>query len=177
MQTIKRSLLLINILGGLAVLGSYAWGFMAYPNAGQVLWGGVPADLRSLYTASMFLAAAGYFAFSIFILQLDPQKTTLLNRNGFKFINPLYAGILIPSAFWLPLTILAIEVGRQPLAWLVKLDLTLVAIASLGLVFALINIRPRRPGWLHGLGLLGSVLFCFQTVILDAIVWSIHFHL
>jgi hypothetical protein len=38
----------INLLGGFAVLSSYAWGFVAHPETVGALWGGVPEALRPL---------------------------------------------------------------------------------------------------------------------------------
>lgn len=71
----KWLLLLINIIGGAAVLGSYALGILTHPDAGQVLWGDVPESLRALYTANMFLAAIGYFALIYYLLfRVDPVK-------------------------------------------------------------------------------------------------------
>jgi hypothetical protein len=177
MHPSKKSLILINVLGGLAVLGSYALGFLTYPNAGELLWGGVPASLRPLYTTSMFLAAGGYFIFSLYILSLDPRETKMLGQPGYRIFNALFAGILIPSALWLPLTVLAVGQASQVLVWLVRLDLALVAIASLGLIISLFKVRPRKTIWYHRLAILGCVLFCFQTVALDAIIWSAFFNL
>jgi hypothetical protein len=177
MHPSKKSLILINVLGGLAVLGSYAWGFLTYPNAGQLLWGGVPGNLRSIYTTSMFLAAAGYFAFSTYILHLSPGDTMIQNQPGYRVFMFLFAGVLIPSALWLPLTVLAVGQASQTLVWIVRLDLALVAIASLGLILSLLMVRPRKTVWYHRLAILGCVFFCFQTVVLDAIVWSAFFHL
>jgi hypothetical protein len=58
----RRSLLALNVIGGTAVLASYVVGLGAVP--GDALWGGVPESLRPLYTVNMFLAAAGYFLFT-----------------------------------------------------------------------------------------------------------------
>ena len=177
MHTPKKSLILINLIGGLAVLGSYAWGFLTHPNAGEALWGGVPASLQPLYTISMFLAAGGYFAFSLYILRLNSSEPKFLKRTSYKIFIALYAGILIPSALWLPLTLMAVGLASQALVWLVRLDLALVAIASLGLLIAIFKVKPQRSTWNHRLAILGCVFFCFQTVILDAIVWAVNFHL
>jgi hypothetical protein len=58
MDAIKRWLIAIILIGGVAVLGSYIWGILAYPDAGQILWGGVPEIIRPFYMVNMFLAAA-----------------------------------------------------------------------------------------------------------------------
>jgi hypothetical protein len=178
MQAKKLVLIIIVLIGGGAVLGSYAYGVLAHPGAGEILWGGVPQGIRPLYTACMLLAASGYFAFTYFILfRLDPGDTRLARRFGFGAFNVLYAAILIPSALWMPLTLLAVE-GSSPAAlWLVKIVLWVVGGASLGLFYALMTIEPRRPGWTYRLAVAGSVFFCIQTVILDAILWVATFRL
>lgn len=175
MHAKKWLLLLINIFGGTAVLGSYVYGLRSAPNAAALLWGGVPEALRPLYTTNMFLAAAGYFAFSAFILQLSTTDTRVSSRFGFGLFNVLYAAILIPSALWMPLTLLAVEQSALVWLWLVRIVLAAVGLASLGLLMALLNVQPRRPAWLQRIAVLGSLFFCFQTVILDAVVWVAYF--
>lgn len=172
----KWLLLIINLLGGAAVLGSYAYGVRSHPNATNVLWGGVPASIRPLYTAGMFLAAAGYFAFIYFILfRLDPDKARVEHRFGFGIFNALFAAILIPSALWMPLTFAAAAASSVALLWVVRLVLAAVGIASLSLLVALLNVEPRQPTWAYLLAVTGCVAFCLQTAVLDMIVWSAYF--
>ncbi len=175
----KRSLLLlINIIGGAAVLGSYVLGILTHPDAGQVLWGQVPESIRPYYTANMFLAAIGYFAFIYFILfRLNPIKTRVAGRFGFGLFAALFAGILIPSAFWMPLTFLAVEQSSLALVWLVRIVLWLVGLASLALFYAILKVEPRQPLWAQRIALVGSIIFCLQTVFLDAIVWIFYFRI
>ena len=177
MHPLKRVMLAINVLGGMAVLGSYAWGFRTHANASEILWGGVPGAIRPLYTAGMFLAAAGYFAFTYFILfRLPPDETKVAGRYGFDLFNVLYAIILFASAHWMPLTFAAIEAHSLPLAWFVRLILAIVAAASLGLLAALLRVEPKRPLWAQRLAGIGAAAFCAQTAVLDALVWSAFFH-
>ena len=172
----KWLLVIINLIGGTAVLGSYVYGFQARADAGQILWGGVPQVIRPYYTIGMFLAATGYFAFTYFILfRLPVQHTKVAGKYGFSLFNVLYIAILVPSALWLPLSLLAVEQSSQVLGWVVRIVLAVVAVASLGLFFALHKVQPRQPVWAHRLSLLGSVGFCFQTVLLDAILWGVLF--
>jgi hypothetical protein len=77
----------------------------------------------------------------------------------------------------MPLTLLAAEQPTPALLWLVRLDLWTVAASSLGLLWALLAVEPRQPRWAHRLALVGSILFCLQTVILDATVWVSFFML
>ena len=136
MPAVKRWTFLINLLGGAAVLGSYVLGFRTHPEAGTVLWGGVPPGIR-----------------------------------------PLYAAILIPSALWMPLTFVALKSSTLVILWMVRVVLAVVGLASLSLLIALLNVWPPRPLWAHGLAVAGSIAFCLQTTVLDAIVWSALFSL
>ena len=176
-RTKKQSWVFINILGGVAVIGSYILGFLTRPVEAGMLWGGVPAQLRTLYTTNMFLAASGYFIFSLFILLKNENEIRVSNRFGFGSFLVLYLLVLIPSALWMPLTILAIGQSSLAWLWLVRVDLLVVALASLGILYALITMQPRRPTWFHILAVAGGLFFCFQTVILDATIWSILFRL
>lgn len=176
MQTKKWLTVIIIVVGGIAVLGSYVYGIQAYSGEADLLWGGVPKAMLPFYTANMFLAALGYFAFTYFILfRLSATQTSVLRQFGFGVFNILYTAILIPSALWMPLAILAVEQPGAGTIWAVKLALWVVGLASLALLFALWKVEPRQPGWAHRLAVIGSVFFCIQTVILDAIVWTAYF--
>ena len=174
----KWLMLLVNIVGGSAVLGSYALGILTHPNASQVLWGEVSERIRPYYTANMLLAAMGYFAFIYFILfRLDPVKTRVAGRFGFGLFSALFAGILIPSALWMPLTLLAVERSSLALVWAVRIVLWLVGLASLALFYGILKVDPRQPLWAQRAALVGSIAFCIQTAFLDAIVWIFFFRI
>lgn len=120
MHPFKWWLLAINALGGVCVLGSYAWGLGTHPGSGTLLWGGTPTAWQRLSTANMLPAALGYLAFTTFLLAL-------------------------------------------------------IAIASLGLLAAVGSLPVRRPAWAWRLALVGCAVFCLQTVIFDAMIWSVYF--
>ena len=158
------------------MLGSYVQGILTHPGAGQILWGEVPQSIRTFSTAGMFLAAVGYFSFTYFILlRLNPNDTRVTTRFGFGVFNAIYAVILITSALWMPLTFLAVEQSSQVLLWTVRIVLVVVGAASLGLLFALLKVKPRQPLWAYRLAVIGSVFFCIQTVLMDAILWGSFF--
>jgi len=176
MNAKKWMMLVINLLGSGGVIGSYIWGFLTHPNAGQALWGGVPDSIQPFYTAGMFLAATGYFAFTYYILfRLNPSETRVFNRFPYGLFNVLYAAILIPSALWMPLTLFALEGPSLGFLWAVRIVLAMVGLASVGLLFALLKVEPRLPRWAHRLAVAGCAGFCLQTAILDAIVWVAFF--
>jgi hypothetical protein len=178
MHPARRSLLWLNGVGGMAVLGSYAYGFASNPLTRSELWGGVPLALQPLYTVSMLLAAIGYFAFSAFVfLRLDPEGARIGGRFGFGAFHALYALILLPSALWLPLTFQMLESPSRVLWVVIRVTLGLVALGSLGLVAALASASPHSAPGSRRLAIAGAIAFSFQTALLDALVWPAYFPL
>lgn len=170
----RFQLIALQLLGGPLVLGSYAWGFLANSAAMGALWGGVPEAARPLYTVNMFLAAAGYLLFAHTItFRLDLKTSRIAGRDGFRWFATCLALVLFPSAAWLPLTAVMLENPSTGLWWLIRIDLALVALGSLGIAVGLALPRPAPRG--RALALVGALPFCFQTAILDALVWPAYF--
>ena len=164
----KRTMLVLNVVGGIAVLGSYAWGIATHPGNAGVVWGGVPESLKPLYTASMVSAALGYFLFSGFLLfAVDPARL--------RTTNLMYALILGPSALWMPLTFRMLETPAFGLWIAIRVVLALVGFGSVGVLVALMAMGPGTSRWAHRLAILGALAFCIQTALLDAIVWPAYF--
>jgi hypothetical protein len=176
MDTRKLLMIVIVVLGGIAVLGSYVYGFQASGGETDLLWGGVPESLRPVYAANMIPAAIGFLVFTYYIIfRLKPAETKIGERDGFGVFNWIYAAILIPSALWMPFTLQAVEQNSPAWAWAVRLDLAIVGLASLAMLYALWKVRPRQSVAVHRLAMSGSIFMCIQTVILDAIIWSAFF--
>ena len=173
MDSRKKTLLLINIIGGAAVLGSYAWGLATHPGQGNALWGAVPQILREISTVTMLLAAAGWLIFYIFLLFKVDLDTVRINLGaGFKAFSVLSLAVLLPSALWMPVTFAYIA-HPSTLIWMVdRLVLILVGLASLGLLSALMNIQPRKPALFFWLAFGGCALLCIQTALMDALIWA-----
>lgn len=172
----KRGLVLINLLGGLAVLGSYAYYLAANPATRTNLWGNVPETLRPAYTVSMLLAAAGYFAFTYFVLlRVDSRDARIAEAYGYRFFLWIYTGILVPSALWMPLTFRMFEEPGWGVWIAVRVVLAIVGICSLALVWSIASVRPAGPAWTRVLALAGAVAFAVQTALLDALVWPHYF--
>jgi len=168
----------LNVLGGIAVLASYVVGIAMHPDSSGAVWGGVPESLQPLYTASMLLAAAGYFLFTSYaFFSLDAQSVRVFGRYGFGAINVNYAGILVPSALWMPLTFEMLAAPDR-IVWLsIRIVLLIVGAASLALLAAVATAVPPGPKGSRSLAILGAVLFSFQTAVLDAVVWPAYFPL
>jgi len=171
MHSHKKAWLVINVLGGAAILGSYAHGLSTHDNAAELLWGTTPEELKAVYGVTMLLAAAGYVPFSyLFFFRTDPAKVTIASF-GYGLINTFYAMIMVFSALWMPLTFAYFDEPSRALWLAIRVDLFLVGLGSLGLLFALFVMKPRAGGLLGVLALLGLLLFTLQTAFLDAVVW------
>jgi hypothetical protein len=164
--------LVILVLGGTAVLYSYAHGIINNPDTRGLLWGNVPEGLLPLYTVSMFSAATGFFLFSFYVLfKVDPESSRVADRLPASIYYWIYVFILVPSALWMPLTFAYLEAPSAGLWTAIRAVLFLVGLASAFLIYAIATTRPGGGKISRVLALLGSVLFTFQTLVLDALVW------
>ncbi|MBM3156917.1 MAG: hypothetical protein FJ004_06495 [Chloroflexi bacterium] len=176
MHSLQIALGGMNIAGGILVIGSYVQGIRANPANSNALWGGVPTSIIPLYTVCMLLAAAGYFAFSYYVFfRIDPDIAEIGNVFDFKLFLILYGLILFPSALWMPLTFAMLKKPGRALWWAIRITLFVVGLGSLGLLLALLGLEPVESAPLRWLAVSGSVFFCVQTALLDALVWPKYF--
>lgn len=176
MQRQQNWLAALVVVGGAAVLSSYAYGLLAPGADSGALWGGIPGSWLPAYQANMVLATAGFFAYTYFLLlRVDPGAVSIGGRFRFGLFYLLYAGILIPSALWMPLTLAMLRQPGDLLWWAVRAVLTAAGLSALGLTAALVALTPRKPRWAYVLAVVGSLPFTLQTLILDAILWPAFF--
>ncbi|MDP8223925.1 MAG: hypothetical protein P9L99_11235 [Candidatus Lernaella stagnicola] len=172
MQRTKLELFLINLAGGVAVLGSYAYGLLTHPGRGNELWGGVPDGLQGVYGISMLLAAAGYLLFFFHVVvRMRPEEVKLFRGLPFRFFHVLFGMILLPSSLWMTLTFAYLDTPTTLLWLAVRLVLALVALGSLLMLIALAQLRRRAPDQFWWPSVLGAALFTFHTLVLDALLW------
>jgi len=167
--------LVINLLGGFAVVASYVAGMVSHPNTEQLIWGRITPALKSIYLVSMPLAVLGYLLSLYFILfQLDAGTVQIWGSDGFPVLDIIFAVILVFSAFWMPLTYKLIE--TQWRGWFyIRMVLFFVALGSLALLCAFLMISQKEPAWSYWLAVAGAVVFFIQTGIIDAFVWPAMF--
>jgi hypothetical protein len=166
------TLLIIIIIGGLAVIGSYVFGFITQPGSENALWGGVPDWLRPFYTISMVISVLGFFAFVTFILfRIDPTQVKIAGRFEFSLFYVIFLGILIPSALWMPLTQMMTHHPSKGLWIGIRLVLVLVGLSSCAVVWALFFLGTREPHLHYWMAFVGSAYFAFHTAFLDMILW------
>ena len=170
MDTQQWALVGINVVGGLLVLASYFRGLRSDPRAGDVLWGAVPARIRPVYAASMISAAAGYFAFTYYVLfVLTDEVEVFGSLNAYWLFHVLYALVLFPSALWLPLT-LAMDRRPSRRLWVtIRVTLAVVGLASLCILASLLSLDLHDSAYVHWIAVVGAVFFCVQTAVLPSL--------
>lgn len=166
-------LLLMNVLGGAAVLGSYVLWLRGSPGGADALWGGVPARLRPVYTVSMILSAIGYLAIFYYLhFEPGPDEVTIGGGLGFVWFIPVIVLMLFPSALWMPLSSLYADRPSRG-AWIgVRAVLFVVGLASIALAWALFTLRPNNSDTAYWFAVVGSCYFAFHTFVLDAVLWA-----
>ena len=171
----KLLFVLINVVGGIAVLGSYAYGFVAYPDAVAALWGDVPEGLIGVYTGNMFLAATGYLLVFAYLLSQVPTDTRTGNGGLlFERLNMLYGAVLFCSALWMPLSFALLDAPNQDLWWCIRAVLLTTGIAAI-VIGLQVHRHAVQRGRLFKVALAGYLFFCLQTAVLDALIWPAFF--
>jgi hypothetical protein len=166
-------LLLVNIVGGIAVIGSYVLGLRGESGGSNALWGGVPKNIRPVYTVSMLLSAIGYLAVLYFVFfVVDPDKVVIGGRFGFALFIPIILLILLPSAFWMPLTNRFVSDPGTGMWIAIRAVLFVVGLASIALAWAFFALKPSNHGVAYWFAVAGSCYFAFHTLVLDAVLWA-----
>ena len=168
-------LAVIAVLGA-GVIGSYIQGIAANPGGAEKLWGGVAGGLRNFNYITMLLAVAGFFLFTYYLFFCtDPATAKVAGGLNFWVFIVIYALILLPSAFWMPLTFNVLASHNASAWFAVRAVLFIVGFASLALIIALLTLQPRNPDTAYWLAVVGSILFCVQTLVMDAFIWAANF--
>ena len=162
----RGAFVVLNVVGGTAVLASYVLWLGNPSNDAGALWGSIGGFGRALYTASMLAAVAGYFAFAPWLLVHGDRAPLSFHR-----VNLLLALVLLPSALWMPLAFEYLDVPTRGLWLTMRAGLLITGLASAALVRAVASV-PATPGSrTRTLALAGVLAFTFQTLVLDALVW------
>ncbi len=171
MKLNQKIFLAINIVGGILVLGSYYLGLQGGSGV-EVLWGGVPENIRPVYTMSMLVCAVGYFVFFGYIMSnLTGKRFSREFKYSEKMILILFSLILGASALWMPLVNLMVA-NPSPLLWVaIRLVLAIVGLASFGVAIVLWKTAPKTKGFFYYSALISMIWFTFHTLVLDAIIW------
>jgi len=169
-------LLAVIAICGTAVIGSYVYGIFTHPGSGEKLWGNIQGTLRIINYISMLLAVIGFFAFTYYIFsRINPDEARIAGYFNYWIFIVIYALILLPSAFWMPLTF-NMMTSPSTSTWIaVRAVLFLVGLGSLCLLAALLTIQTRVQDVSYWLAVGGAAAFCLQTAVLDSFVWPAYF--
>ncbi|MDP6771973.1 MAG: hypothetical protein QF704_14825 [Anaerolineales bacterium] len=168
-----QEFVVVNVIGGIAVLCSYVLGLLLYPGVRESLWGGVTGDWRPIFTISMLFSAIGYLAFCYFVgFKSNGESSPLVENSALSILCALF---LIASTVWMPSTIAYINTN-QVLWWnLVVGSLWVTALSLVGLVFLVIGAKVEAPTLHKYLTIAGVTYIAFHCLILDAVIWAVKF--
>ena len=178
MISTKMIFVLVNVVGGVAVLGGYAWCLRLYPEHGEALWGGVHGTLRTIFTLSMVPAVAGYLTFCyVTIFQGDTVAFGKVSGLGVNIIVILAILFLASAAMWMPALIAYIRSGVR-VWWVVCVASLWVTALSL---LAMTGVTAISSG--EGISVIsknasvaGLAYITFHCLVMDAIVWVLLFN-
>ena len=96
--------LLLNVVGGVAVLGGYWHGIEAHSGENDRLWGEIPEAVRGVYTFCMFPAAIGYLVSFAYLMKADWSQLRFASRPAAGVLWALHSIFLLTAALWMPLS-------------------------------------------------------------------------
>jgi len=151
MRTEQIILLIIIIIGGAAVIGSYVFGLRGQSGGANVLWGGVPENIRPVYTVFHDSFRPELFRFPL--LHFLPPRAfpgSIGGVAGFTLLYVIFIFMLVPSAFWMPLTNMYVSNPGTGIWIGVRVVLAVVGLASIALLWALLTMQGKVTGHLTG---------------------------
>lgn len=165
----------MNLIGGIAVLGSYFLCMYLYPEFKEAFWGGIYGNTRNIFLASMVPAAIGYLAFLYCVLL--KQGLGILEYEG------VFGGLtlvifcvcfLVASSILMPALVMFLKTGSD-LWWSVVVTVLWITSVSLAcMLFVVVfsvgeGVIYRR---IASYGLAYIMLHCF---VFDATIWVLNF--
>jgi|TARA_B100001142_G_scaffold219604_1_gene217798 hypothetical protein len=169
---VQTQFLLINIFGGIAVLGGYVIALINNPETRNELWGGVPENLRLWITAFMFISAFGY-CFAMYYLIFDEGLSLdfFWGKFDYKLIRILLIIFLLTAALWIHTTFLYIESGSKFHWGLVQFELWLTGVSVFLIMLGIASATKVENSNLHFYSIIGLSTISFHCLILDAFLW------
>ena len=173
----KRLFFLLNLVGGIAVLGGYAYGIWTHFGEGHRLWGGIPEAIRPTYTTCMFPAAVGYLVSFAYLMRVDWAELRIGSKPARNRLFVLHSIFLTTAAMWMPMTWHALDHGVPSLFWPIQVVLLVTGLSSLAIAWTYRQLtEPPRPTWARRC--FWALLFLvWQCLILDSIVWPRFFEI
>lgn len=171
--------ILVNVIGGLFVLGSYISCLAAYPQYRMALWGGIDGNLRNLFSVSMLPAALGYLMFLYFMVFKSGIDVFGSNSLLGSYTPSIFCAVfLTASTIWMPATVIYIHT-TQRLWWnIAAMSLWVTAGSLLALLGLLGTTFGESIDWSSRqryLAIAGLGYLAFHCTAFDAIIWASRF--
>ena len=169
---IQTQFLLINIIGGILVLGGYVIALINHPETRNELWGGVPENLRPWITTFMFISAFGYcFAMYYLIFDEGLELSFFWEKFDYQIIMILLIVFLLTAALWIHTAFSYISTGSKILWNFVQLELLLTGISIFFITLGLASATGVKNTSFHFYSVFGLSVISFHCLILDAYLW------
>ena len=170
--------LIVNLIGGVAVLGSYAIGLGYFPEYRDELWGGINGIWRNVLITVMLLSGAAYLTFCYFIVFREDIHTYgthfILGPHTISLLTGLF---LLSATMWMPSAILYMHTENN--IWWVftvgALWVTALSLLSLTGMYAFSTTAPI-PVFDRIVCTVSLSIITFHCLVLDAIIWVFVFH-
>ena len=173
---VQTQFLIINVIGGIAVLGGYVIALINHPKTRGELWRGVPENLRFWITLFMFISAFGYcFAMYYLIFQDGLDLDFFGGKLNINFMKGLLIIFLITAACWIHTTFAYLEHGNQILWTFVQLELWLTGITVFLMMIGVATANGVNNSFLHNTSVIGLGIISFHCLVLDAMLWISRF--
>ena len=168
--------ILINLIGGIFVIGSYVIGFNSELEDKLALWGGISGKTRQVFTVSMLFSATGYLAFLFYMIfkgGLDNNDNpTLLGLDAFLILCIIF---LVSASIWMPGTVKFLETSLT-YWWLITIAvLWITAISLVAMLIILLSTNNIEHNLSLKLATIGIGYIAFHCLVLDAIIWVLKF--
>jgi hypothetical protein len=169
---IQTQFLLVNIIGGILVLGGYIFALMSHPTTRNELWGGVPENLRLWITAFMFVSAFGYcYAMYYLIFDEGLELSFFWGKFDYRIIMILLIVFLLSAASWIHTAFTYIDTGSKNSWNFVQLELWLTGISVFLIMLGLATATGVKSTIFHFYSVIGLIAISFHCLVLDAFLW------
>ena len=167
--------LIVNVIGGIFVVGGYVVGFSLFSEAKETMWGGINSSQKPIFQISMIFAALGYLLFCyIAMFKFGHNWSNLMDIDA-VIVLILSASFLMSAALWLPLGIWYQETGVRTAFVLMVLVLWVTALSLLAITLLLVFREMEISLVTKVIACLGIGYITFHCLVFDAIIWVLKF--
>ena len=169
---IQNQLMIINIIGGLFVLGGYVYALINNPTNRMQLWGGVPENYRSWIVGMMFVSAFGYcYAMKFLLLDEGIPLKFYYGLLGERFFLITQIIFLLSAALWIHTTFSHLNEPSQIKWFLINIELWSTGLSILAIFLGVVFINDRPSTYAYYVAVIGLFAISFHCIFLDALLW------